>query len=273
MISKERIVSSILITTLATFGILNRWGFIVIFLLLTGIALHEFFCLVKKKGIPVSRYIGILFGLAIPISLFFDINLNGGWVSFSIVFIIFMTFLLQFIKNETKNAFLGIALTLFGVFYVSWFFSYLIKLRFMPDVEGMKLVGFLLIVTKMTDIGALIVGKYLGRTPLMRKVSPNKTMEGFFGGLVFSMMGAVLFRSFLPTSIHFSFLHVLLLGLAIGGVGVLGDLAESIIKRDCQVKDSGDFLPAFGGVLDMIDSILFTAPLFYFYISTLLRFG
>jgi phosphatidate cytidylyltransferase len=92
-------------------------------------------------------------------------------------------------------------------------------------------------------------------------------VEGSIGGLIFSVLGALAGNYFL----NFSYLHIILLGLIFGIIGQLGDLSESLIKRDCEVKDSGKIIPGMGGILDEIDSLLFTAPVFYFYVSNILK--
>ena len=93
-------------------------------------------------------------------------------------------------------------------------------------------------------------------------------MEGLVGGLLFGILTAMLCRPFLP---DFSYLHLAVLGLSIALIAELGDLSESLIKRDCQVKDSGFLFPGLGGILDLIDSLLFTAPAFYFYMSNVIK--
>jgi len=129
--------------------------------------------------------------------------------------------------------------------------------------QGTALFAALLLMTKLGDIGAYIVGMTLGKTPLLPKISPKKTIEGAIGGLFFSILGAIVSKHWLGAS----YLHAVSLGLFLGVLGQLGDLSESLIKRDCGVKDSGTVLPGMGGFLDEMDSLLFTAPVFYFYLS------
>jgi len=178
---------------------------------------------------------------------------------------------LQFIRKDNSHAIVGISTTMFGVLYVSWFFSFLIKIRsLLPGDSGVKLLAFILLVTKAGDIGAILIGSWIGKHPLLPRVSPNKTIEGVLGGIFFSACIALTFKSFLPEGLNFSYLHVALMGAFFCGLGQIGDLSESLMKRDCQVKDSGRFLPGMGGVLDMIDSTLFSAPAFYLYMSSAL---
>ncbi|MDO8580532.1 MAG: phosphatidate cytidylyltransferase, partial [Candidatus Omnitrophota bacterium] len=204
--------------------------------------------------------------------IFFHFEPTKNWELIFVLLALMMIFVLQLIRKESANAIVGISSTLFGVLYVSWFFSYLIRIReLLPGMEGVKLLGFILLVTKCGDMGALLVGSRFGKTPLLPRVSPGKTIEGGIGSFAFSIIAAVAARSFLPAELNFSLMHVALIGAFFGGLGQLGDLSESLIKRDCNVKDSGSLLPGMGGVLDAIDSLLFTAPAFYFYISAVLN--
>jgi phosphatidate cytidylyltransferase len=131
-------------------------------------------------------------------------------------------------------------------------------------------VLFIVAVTKCGDIGALLIGSQIGKHPLLPQVSPNKSVEGTLGGLLCSAIVAVLCRSFLPPMPYFTMGYVALMGCFFGGLGQLGDLSESLIKRDCNVKDSGNVVPGIGGILDVIDSLLFSVPAFYLYISVVL---
>jgi phosphatidate cytidylyltransferase len=107
----------------------------------------------------------------------------------------------------------------------------------------------------------------IGRHSLIPRISPSKTIEGTVGGLVFSIISAVVSKVYIPS---FSYQHLVTLGVLLGILAQVGDLAESLLKRDCGVKDSGSSLSGFGGVLDLIDSLIFTTPIFYFYIRILI---
>jgi len=269
--NKDRLISSTIMILISIFAVVNQWAFIAVLLALTIGGLYEFFYLIKKKGIPIYSYTGIIFGVLIPLSIFFQFELTKKWELLFIVVVLLLIFLLQLGRKENSNAIIGISTTLFGVIYVSWFFSFLIKIRFLlPGVEGVKLLGFILLITKCGDMGALLIGSKFGKHPLLPHVSPNKTIEGSLGSFLFSAAAAVLAQSLLPAQLNLSIAHVILIGIFFGGIGQLGDMSESLIKRDCNVKDSGKFLPALGGALDAIDSLLFSAPAFYFYMVLLL---
>ena len=268
----NRLLSSSLMILLTIMAVVNEWVFILVILALTVGGLYEFFYMIKKKGVPIYSYVGIFIGLLIPLSIYHSFEFTKNWELLFIVLAFLLIFLLQLGRNDNNNATVGISVTSFGVLYVSWFFSFLIKIRFLlPGDEGVKLLAFILLVTKVGDIGALLVGSRFGKHPLFPRISPNKTVEGALGSFVFSVTAAVLSRSWLPGHPPFPLIQVALMGAFFGGMGQLGDIYESLIKRDCQVKDSGKILPGMGGVLDVIDSLLFAAPAFYLYMSATLN--
>ncbi len=270
--SPSRFASAVFMTFLSTMAVVYDTMFIVVVCLLTVGGLYEFFYMVKKKDVPIYSYIGTFIGLLIPLSIYTRFELTKNWELLFIVVGFLLILLMQFSRRDNRNAILGLSTTLFGVLYVAWFFSFLVKIRFMlPGSEGIKLVAFIILVTKSGDIGAYIVGSQIGKTPLLPQVSPNKSVEGSVGALITSALVAVLFRSFLPSSVNFPVEQVALMGAFFSGLGQLGDLSESLIKRDCGVKDSGKLLPGLGGVLDMIDSLLFAVPAFYLYMSSTLK--
>jgi phosphatidate cytidylyltransferase len=172
--------------------------------------------------------------------------------------------IMQFRRRDNSGVIVDISTTVFGILYISWFLSFLIKIRFLPGGSG--LLSLVLLATKLGDIGAYLIGIRFGKTPLMPRISPNKSVEGSIGGLLFSVLGAFVCKTFT----EFSYSHLLFIGILLGILGQLGDLSESLMKRDCQVKDSGNILPGMGGILDQLDSLLFTAPVFYFYLSIIL---
>ncbi len=269
--NKDRLVSSTIMISVTLAAVLNKWACLVVLLVLIIGGLYEFFYLIKKKGIPIYSYTGIILGVLIPLSIFFQFEPTKRWELLFIVLLLLMIFIMQLKRRNTTDAIIGISTTLFGVIYVSWFFSYLLKIRLLlPGIGGVKLLGFILLIVKCGDMGALLIGSKIGKHPLLPRVSPNKTIEGSIGSFIFSALAAVCARSLLPAELGLSIFHVILIGLFFGGIGQLGDLSESLIKRDCNVKDSGKLLPGLGGILDAIDSLLFSAPVFYFYMAQVL---
>ncbi|MEP7150118.1 MAG: phosphatidate cytidylyltransferase [Nitrospira sp.] len=150
-----------------------------------------------------------------------------------------------------------------GVLYIGVTLSYLLLIRGLPD--GALLIFLLFLVTWAGDTGAYIVGKSLGRHALAPVISPKKTYEGLAGGLALACVMALVARGwFLPS---FSLMDCLALAVILTVVGLVGDLAESAIKRSAGFKDSGALIPGHGGMLDRLDSLLFTGPAFYYYVT------
>ena len=262
--SIRRIVTSIILVAISSCAIFFD---LLTGLILTGLiagSLYEFFAMLEKKGVSSYKYFGLGVGAIIPLSIAFRFELTKGWELLFMVLAFLFLILMQFKRRSSHGAVADISTTIFGIFYISWFLSFLIKIRYLPG--GLGFLASLLLITKLGDIGAYLVGVRLGKTPLMPKISPKKTIEGAIGGLLFSVLGALISRPFL----NLSYPHLALLGLGFGILAQLGDLSESLMKRDCQVKDSGNILPGMGGFLDLMDSLLFTAPTFYFYLNFVL---
>ncbi|MCA9498786.1 MAG: phosphatidate cytidylyltransferase [Nitrospirales bacterium] len=149
----------------------------------------------------------------------------------------------------------------FGILYVVVLLGHFILLRQLP--HGIALIFFVLVITWLADTGGFIVGLSFGRHALAPTLSPKKTIEGLIGGVLFSLLGAIISHFwFLP---FFSLGECAILGIGMAIIGALGDLAESAIKRSVSIKDSGTIIPGHGGVLDRVDSLLFTGPGFYYY--------
>ena len=181
------------------------------------------------------------------------------------------------ILRKNREPLVNISLTVFGVVYVGWLFSYLVFLRSLPGVvsvplplgghfpeaaRGAWLVFYVFVVTWGADAGAYFTGIRWGKRPLAPQLSPKKTVEGAVGGVLSAMVISVLFG----TWIGLPWLHCLILGPILGVLGEVGDLAESALKRDLGIKDFGGILPGHGGVLDRFDSLLFSAPVAYYYL-------
>lgn len=155
------------------------------------------------------------------------------------------------------------AVTLFGTVYVGLTLSTLVAVRALP--AGELLVLFVLLVTWAADTGAYYAGTMWGRRLLAPTISPKKTYEGLAGGTLVALAVAILTQPWLMPQC--SLADAVVLGLLLTGTGLIGDLSESAVKRSAGVKDSGDLLPGHGGMLDRIDSLLFTAPTFYYYVT------
>jgi len=168
-----------------------------------------------------------------------------------------------FSTRELRRSLVDSAVLVFGMLYIGITLGHLLLTRALEG--GEFLIFFLFLVTWAGDIGAYYVGMGLGRRQLAPAISPNKTIEGLIGGLTLAVVVALAARFwFLPS---FSVTDCVAIGLLLTVTGVLGDLTESALKRSAGVKDSGTVIPAHGGMLDRLDSLLFAAPAFYYYVT------
>ena len=210
----------------------------------------------------VSPTIGLGLGLGLLVTAGFAIP---GLLSdtASISFIVIAVLLSQLLAGrELKTGLLDTAVVAFGVFYVAWLLGHLILLRRLDD--GIYLIFFLFLVTWANDTAAYYLGTLWGRHPMAPRLSPRKTWEGVVGGLLGSVAAAFACRVWFLESL--SAADALLIGLLVGIAAPLGDLCESVLKRSAGVKDSGVLIPGHGGILDRVDSLIFTTPVFYYYL-------
>jgi phosphatidate cytidylyltransferase len=172
-------------------------------------------------------------------------------------------------SNAIASRFHDTAVAIFGPLYIGLTLGTLISTRALSSGEW--LIVFIALVTWASDIGAYYAGTLWGRHPLAPTISPKKSMEGLAGGLALAMAVALLTQFWLVPQL--TMFHALMLGVLMTGTGLVGDLCESVIKRAVGVKDSGGILPGHGGMLDRLDSLLFTAPTFYYYVTLVCGFS
>lgn len=225
---------------------------------------YEFYLLLfrNREQVPISIGLGLGFLFSWSFyraDLFWGEGSGPALVSLSLMVVLIVTL---FSFQDIKATLIHSAVVFLGVVYISGLLSHLILLRKM--IHGSALILFLLLIVWAGDAAAYYVGKSMGRKKLYPKVSPNKTVEGAIGGLVGSFLGMLAAQStFLPIFNGFDFLFVPLL---VGGMGQLGDLTESMMKRSAGVKDSSALIPAHGGLFDKLDSVAFAAPVLYYYL-------
>lgn len=232
------------------------------------VGLLEFYRMMEVKGLSPYKTIGILSGVALPWYIFFQ---QGIYVNLLLSIIFIGIMLMELGRKEKGLAVYHISVTVFGVFYVAWLGSHLVLIRELPVLKGMEYrygYYFVIMIFALTwcyDTGAYTIGRLFGKHKLFPSISPGKTVEGALGGLVFSIAGILIVRQTLVT-----FLGIYeAIGLAFMAsiIGQLGDLVESMLKRDVKIKDSSGAIPGHGGVLDRFDSLLFTAPVIYYYLK------
>ena len=281
----NRLLSSavLIAIVIGTLFCLPLWTYALVILSFVAAALYEFFTMVRHRGILVHRPLSITLGVIFTALVAWRSMVEPGLVPTPVLgqgatmiswmwdifwpATIVIIFIRQFTRMNTFEALGGLATTLFGLAYIAALFSYFFYIRTSHPTQGAWLVLYLILVTKMGDVGAYAIGNLAGRHILMPRISPKKTVEGFVGAVAVSALTAVLARAMLGSQTIFgqpvNAVLSLLLGIILGVCGQLGDLAESLLKRDCQVKDTGSIMPGLGGVLDVLDSLLFTAPILY----------
>ena len=246
------------------------------------ISMVEYFRMLKAADIKCFPRFGML--LAVVYSgLLYTLILKGYKVlppdidALAIAIAIGGAFTLQLRYSiKGSEALLAVAANLLGFVYVIFLFNFAARVTFIVPgdaaVPGAFVLLWLLAVTKFTDMGAYITGSMIGRHKMIPHVSPGKTWEGFVGALFFAQLAGCGLYALFPQhlSIFHSWGHVISLGFLLAVLAVIGDLAESVVKRALGAKDSGNMLPGIGGGLDLIDSICFTAPALYFYLKWVL---
>lgn len=208
--------------------------------------------------IPLGIMVAGIMLLLGSVYLYKDTGLAGA------IAIIFFLLLLCFIFFYPRFSLVEMAMALLATSYVG-LFVYVYLLRTLPD--GWIWVVFMVVGTWVSDTTAFFVGRYFGKHRLARVLSPGKTIEGAIGGIAGSILVAAAFLfiyPFLPRA------PLLVLGCLLGVAAQAGDLVESAFKRQAGVKDAGDIIPGHGGMLDRFDSMLFTAPLVYYYVQKLI---
>jgi phosphatidate cytidylyltransferase len=262
---KRIVASAIFIPCLILIARRGGYYYLALINIMILIGLWEFYKMMEAKGLKPYKAMGIMSGLALSWYVFFQQGIYAN-LFLSVMFIGIMV--LELARKEKGLAVYHISVTVFGVFYIGWLGSHLILLRELPHLKGLDYsLGFSFVIVTFAltwcyDTGAYFVGGWLGRHKLLPSISPGKTVEGAAGGVLCSLAGILVARATIapyltiPQSV----------GLALGAsvIGQLGDLCESMIKRDVKIKDSSRTIPGHGGVLDRFDSLLFTAPLIYY---------
>lgn len=256
----KRLVASVIIV--AVLGCLIIFAHhlaiqIVWVILAAGVAVlgsSECASLIKAKGIHASKLLMGLSAVLLIVAFYFHLS--------PIALILSAIFFFIFHFSKIEGAISSVGTQFFSTAYVSVPIGLMLQILFLPHTGRLWLV-YLIAVTKGTDIAAYFGGKLLGKRPLAPLLSPKKTLAGAFFGIAGALIISLLLAA-IP-SLHLSLVKALILGLLFGVFGQVGDLAESLLKRDAGVKDSSR-LPGLGGVLDILDSLLFTTPLLSFYL-------
>ncbi len=261
------ITGSLFVILIVASILLSHYFFSFVFLLFSILGIAEFYSITGKEDIKPQLLSGIVISvLLFCISAYVSISNAHFKLLFLSIPLFFIPFIIELFRNKS-NAISNIATTLLGIFYVVFPLS---LLNFIPNIsfesgiynKGILLGYFILIWTN--DTFAYLVGVKIGKTRLFERISPKKSWEGSIGGLFFSMLASFLL------SLFFSELtSIMWIGMAIIIVvsGTLGDLTESMFKRNLNIKDSGTILPGHGGILDRLDALFISAPFVFFYLT------
>jgi phosphatidate cytidylyltransferase len=291
----RRLLSTIVLWTVilaAMFSgcrILSDGVFVVLIAFLALAGLVEFYGIAEKRGLASFKISGVIGGLLLMFGTFAFFQ---GWLNvphsdtpsrvndfetgFLILFVLGLC-VRQFVSKSNTAGLVAISTTLFGLMYVPWLLNFIQKICYFPFPPGSSpdagkfFLLYFILVTKFSDMGAYAVGSLIGKHKMIPRISPGKTWEGFGGAIVVSTGASVAFAHCFGAKMPgMNPLHAVVLGVILSVAAVVGDLIESLFKREAGVKDSGGLFPGIGGILDLLDSLLFNAPLMYLYLRHVL---
>ena len=270
--TSHRLLSGVIFAILFCLGIFfNRVALLapIIVCAATAIGTNEFFQIARIRYDKANRSFAILVAIGLVI-LGYARGLDERFPFFVMLTIAFLgSFSLTLVRRGITRFMAQSSITFLGCFYVGLPMAMAMEILNGPTYmkSGRFLVVFLILTTWAADVGAYFVGRKFGKHKLAPNLSPGKTYEGFVGGIALSVIVALLMNLLWPQIGRlFTWYEALFLGVLFSTVGVLGDLVESAIKREAGVKDSGPNVTGHGGMLDIIDSLIFTAPLFYLHL-------
>lgn len=245
--------------------------FVVLATLAITAGLFEFYTLTKKLELKADASIGYLFSAAFVVAFCFDAPAKAPELVFlTIIFFLIVLLITQTFRfqKDFSKMLAGVGVTFLGVMYIAFLGGFLISMRVgfnetFIEFLSSKLLLYFFLVTMGSDVGAYFIGKGLGKRKLVPKISPNKTWEGFIGGILLAIGFAALSTALFFPEFPYKLSIPLAIFMALVGVG--GDLAESAMKRGSNTKDAANILPGHGGLLDRLDSLLFNAPILYYF--------
>ncbi len=269
-IAKRVIVAVVLIPIAFAIVLAGSYYFFATILLISILALKEFYQISQKKGYSPSIFLSLIFNLIILFNTYITVEYpNISFVSNNIILLILPTiiFFHQLFSKKT-NIYENVGTTFAGLLYITLPLTLLLLLRLNTNIAGINNAYLILTIfcsIWICDSAAFFIGKKFGKRKLFESVSPKKTIAGAVGGFFATLL-------FFPIIAHnimsdLPLLYACIIGAIIGVFGQIGDLIESKFKRDVKVKDSGQLIPGHGGILDRFDSIIFTTPIIYFFIA------
>ncbi len=268
---KKRILSALVAIPILVWLIwYGSWPFLILIMAGILLGLFEFYNMPKVKGLRILRITGMVCSILLALCAWWG---NVHYLSILLTASVLLLLIMQLLGKRPLETITNLSYAIMGLIYVGWFLSHQLLLR--KALFGREYILLLFWITWFGDTGAYALGTTLGRHKLIPRLSPNKSIEGAIGGLLFSMASALLAYFLLEespflgkwlSSPGLSLVHYLILGLILGIVGQFGDLCESLLKRGAEIKDAGGIIPGHGGLLDVMDSLLFTSPVMYYYV-------
>jgi phosphatidate cytidylyltransferase len=262
------IVSVIAIPALVLISYFGGVYFLSFVLIIAGISFYEFSVMAKSKGANVNVNLGLIVIIFLILNQYrFFFSQYHFLIGFFIILLLFELF------RNNGSAIQNLGATLLGVFYLGIFGSTLVGIReFYPNINGLYNQGGYLVISIFAtiwicDSAAFFGGTALGKNKLFPRISPKKSWEGAIFGFVFAILAMILAKNFVLDFL--SLKDAIVIGFIIGTLGQIGDLTESLLKRDAGVKDSSNLIPGHGGIFDRFDSLLFSSPIIYLYLTYL----
>lgn len=274
-----RILSAVIALPVYVFGlytdVLYSLPVLVVSAVVSVVCLYEYYQIAGRgEGSDPFVALGIAGGIAVNVVMYlyafggFNVKPFDARVMFAMIALLLTALLVaQTFKRPIKGGIYSLAVTVFGIAYIVFSFSHVILIKALNC--GFCYILLLNVVVMMNDTGAYFGGVYFGRHKTNFAVSPNKSWEGYFTGLLFSVLSFIITNHLIllfAGVMLFSMIEAVLLGIALSVLGHVGDLVESAIKRDGSIKDSGSIIPGHGGMWDVFDALIFTTPLFYYYL-------
>ena len=239
----------------------SGFGFVFIFLALSFLCQYEFYRLVKEAASP-NRLPGLIIGMA---NFIFAVGVVAGFVELKWMLLNFLSLPLLMIwelYRKKKHPFVNVSMTLLGFVYASLPFTLLVFAVYAGGKYEPGLPMGLFLILWANDTGAFAAGKTMGKRKLFERISPNKTWEGFFGGLILACVFGYLSSYLFP---NIATVDWFVISIIVVVAGTLGDLIESLFKRSIKIKDSGSVIPGHGGFLDRFDGLLIALPIVVMY--------
>jgi phosphatidate cytidylyltransferase len=243
-------------------------GFLLFVALQVSLGLFEFYGMMHGRGLRPYRRLGIAAALAL---LWVCYQPRVPYVGFLTTAVLLLVLALELRRPEARQRVEDIAVTCFGVLYVGWLAAHQVLLRELPwyagtsYADGARYVLLAFFITWSCDTGAFTFGRLFGRNRPWTRISPRKSVEGSIGGLALAVIAAFVARRWFAPFL--SVRDAAVLGFLVGVFAQVGDLVESLLKRDALHGDSSDLIPGHGGVLDRFDSLFFAAPVVYYYLA------